>query len=267
MDEITLEAASAFSPAELAEIFTAGYEDYYVPLAIDEAAFRFMAEAWDLELQRSRVAVGEHGPIGICVLGVRAKEGWIGGLGVASTARRSGIGGLLMRAVLDEARAAGLARVTLEVLVQNEPAIRLYEKLGFKHVRDLEVWSLPGAVGPVRDAPAEDAHARLVEHRREREPWQRADETLAHLLEHGPAPQGIAVEGGGAVIRVNDGRVAVIQLAADGDEAMRSLLESARALGDSVHVLNLPTGDPAAAALEALGGAVEARQHELTLDF
>ena len=83
MDEITLEAASAFSPAELAEIFTAGYEDYYVPLAIDEAAFRFMAEAWDLELQRSRVAVGEHGPIGICVLGVRAKEGWIGGLGVA----------------------------------------------------------------------------------------------------------------------------------------------------------------------------------------
>ena len=144
MSELALEPASDFSPAELAGIFTAGYEGYYVPLSVDEAAFRFMAEVSDLDLGRSRVAVGEDGPVGICVLGVRGDEGWIGGLGVARSARRSGIGELLMRDVLDEARAAGLARVTLEVLVQNEPAIRLYEKLGFEHGRELEVWSLVG---------------------------------------------------------------------------------------------------------------------------
>ena len=260
-----VQAASDFSPAELAGIFTAGYEGYYVPLSVDEAAFRFMAEVSDLDLGRSRVAVGDDGPVGICVLGVRGAEGWIGGLGVARSARRSGVGELLMRDVLDEARAAGLARVTLEVLVQNEPAIRLYEKLGFEHGRELEVWSLAGAPGPVRDAPAVDAHAWIRERRVAPEPWQRADGTLARLLERDPAPQGIAVEDGAAVVRVSGGRVSVVQLAAADAVAMRALLEAARGLGDSLLVLNLPAGDPAAAVLEELGGAVDARQHELAL--
>ena len=51
-----------------------------------------------------------------------------------------------MRAVEDEARDRGVTRIWLEVLVQNEPAIKLYEKLGYEHVRDLEVWSLDGGL-------------------------------------------------------------------------------------------------------------------------
>ena len=41
-----------------------------------------------------------------------------------------------------ELRARGVRELWLEVLVQNKPAIRLYEKLGFEHVRELEVWTL-----------------------------------------------------------------------------------------------------------------------------
>jgi ribosomal protein S18 acetylase RimI-like enzyme len=237
-----------------------------VPLEIDEPVFRYAAETWDFELERSRVAVGDDEPVGICMLGVRGDDGWIGGLGVAAKARRGGIGELLMRAVLDEARTLGLARVTLEVLVQNEPAIRLYEKLGFERVRELAVWSLAGATGAVRDAPVEDAHARIKALRgNAREPWQRADGTLAHLLGLEPAPQGILAEGGAAVVRVSNGRVSVVQLAAEDAEAVRELLDTARGLGDSVHILNLPADDPAAPVLAELGGAVDARQYELAL--
>ena len=255
--------AATFSAAELAALFTAGYEGYYVPLAVDEAAFSFMASTWDYDLDASRVAVGDEGPVGLCVLARRDGDGWIGGVGVSAPARRGGVGKQLMLAVLDEARSLGLARVWLEVLVQNEPAIRLYEKLGFDHVRELEVWSLDGAPGEALPARAEDAHAWIREHRSEREPWQRADGTVARLS----GLEGIAGEGGAAVARVAGGRVSILQLAAESPAAIEALLGAARGLGDSVSWLNLPADDPAATWLERLGGRVDARQHEMVLEL
>ena len=76
------------------------------------------------------------------MLGIRGDEGWIGGMGVATAHRRAGIGEALMRAVLDEAQARRVRRVRLEVLEPNDAARLLYEKLGFRRVRDLEVWTL-----------------------------------------------------------------------------------------------------------------------------
>ena len=142
MGSVALEPASTLSPAQLADLFTAGYEGYYLPFSIDEAGFRFMAGTWDFDLEASRVAAGDGVPVGICNLGVRGEEGWIGGVGVVASRRGEGIGEQLMRAVQSEARARGLKRIWLEVLIQNEPAIRLYEKLGYQRVRELEVWSL-----------------------------------------------------------------------------------------------------------------------------
>ena len=60
--------------------------------------------------------------------------------------RGQGIGEQLMRAIETNARDRRVIRIWLEVLVQNEPAIKLYEKLGYAHVRDLEVWSLDGGL-------------------------------------------------------------------------------------------------------------------------
>ena len=255
--------ASGFSAGELAALFTAGYEGYYVPLAVDEAAFSFMANAWDYDLEASRVAVGEDGPVGLCVLARRGEDGWIGGVGVSTRARRGGVGEQLMLAVLDEARAAGLRRVWLEVLVQNEPAIRLYEKLGFAAVRELEVWSLAGAPGPALETPVEEAHAWIREHRAEREPWQRADGTIAHLGDL----VGLATEGGAAVLRVSGGRASILQLAAETEEATETLVAAARGLADSVSWLNVPAGGQASAVLERLGGHVDARQFERVLEL
>ena len=50
--------ADTLSIAELAEHFTAGYEGYFVPIQVDEATMRYMVEAWDIDLRRSRVASG-----------------------------------------------------------------------------------------------------------------------------------------------------------------------------------------------------------------
>lgn len=46
--------------------------------------------------------------------------------------RRSGIGRLLMETLLEECRKAGAVLLRLEVAVDNEPAIRFYQRFGFR---------------------------------------------------------------------------------------------------------------------------------------
>ena len=98
------------------------------------------------------------------------------------------------------------------------------------------------------------------EHRVEREPWQRDDSSLEKV----PEARGLMVDGAAAVVRVAGGRVSIVQLAGE-EEPLRELLEGARSLGDAVSVLNLPVGHPAGAALTALAGRADVRQHEMVL--
>jgi hypothetical protein len=163
-----------------------------------------------------------------------------------------------MEAVHDEARARGVERIWLEVIVENAQAIALYDHLGYAHVRDLDVWSLPTGSGAPCDADVATAHAWIRGHRADREPWQRDDATLANLSD----TQGLIVDGSAAVVRVVGGRVNVVQIAGDG-EPLRTLLAGARSLGDGL--LNLPVGHPAAAALLELDGRIDVRQHEMVL--
>src|SRR5580765_1110301 len=183
--EIALRPANSLTHAALAELFTDAYAGYVLPFAVDEPTLRFMVDAFDIDLDASRVAFRDGEPVGLANLALRDDEAWIGGIGVLPAARRQGVAEALMRALHDEARGRGVARVWLEVIEQNESAFRLYEKLGYEVVRDVEVWTLaedttPGAA---REVPAPEAHVRVRELRTAREPWQRADRTLANYDE------------------------------------------------------------------------------------
>ena len=267
---VDLTAASSLAPAERAALFTAGYEGYLLPFQVDEPALLFMEHAFDLDPDASLVASVEGERIGLANLGLRGADGWVGGIGIVPGHRGSGHGEALMLALVDAARDRGVERLWLEVIVENTAALRLYEKLGFAHVRELEVWSLEELVAQSNYLPSADAlgeaHALVRGRRAGREPWQRSDETLARLTELEPAPAGVLVEGGAAAVRVNVGRVNVVQLAADGHETYLALLGALRGLG-AVSLLNLPEGDPTATAFEELGGTVVVRQHEMVLEL
>ena len=58
------------------------------------------------------------------------------GLDVGPSFRRRGVGSALVRAVEDRARRDGTQRVQLEVAVENDVAIDLYEKLGYRREGD-----------------------------------------------------------------------------------------------------------------------------------
>jgi GNAT superfamily N-acetyltransferase len=256
---VRLEPSSGRSLAELTTIFNAGYEGYFTPVSLDEAVFGQITAAWDIDLDASRVAVDGGEPVGIVNVGLRGEDAWIGGVGVAAGRRGSGIGERLMHAAHESARAAGARRVWLEVLVENAPAIRLYEKLGYTHVRDLEVWALDELVSDrhkLPSLPLEDALGR-----EERPPWQRADATVAH----GEA-EAIGDERNAVVYR--RARVAsLLQCAAVDAAAARRLVESLPAEVTAVRWLNGPEGHPLNDALAELGGALAHRQHELVLEL
>lgn len=263
---LRFDPASSLPLDELVELFNAAYEGYLVPFRLSEAALRFMLEAFDYDLAGSLVARADGEPVGLAMLGLRGPSSWCGGIGVVASSRGTGLGGRLMEALLESARELGAERMQLEVIDANDAARGLYAKLGFEHVRDLEVWTLDAQPGAV-PAPAavDEAHAWIRSRRTWSEPWQRADETVARFCVMEPPPQGVVVEGGAAIVRVTGGRASLVQAAAEHTSAGERLLRAAAATGDSLHALNLPADDALAGAFRALDGRVELRQHELEL--
>ena len=253
---IELRPSSSLSLSERAQLFTAAYEGYLMPFQIEERALEWMQEKFDFDLDASRIAYRDGEPVGLANLAVRERDGWIGGVGVVASARRGGVGEALMRAVHEEARARGVERVWLEVIVENTGALALYEKLGYEHVQDVEVWTLPGSEGAHagREVPPGEAKAQLAERH---EPWQRADGTLANYDD----VRGLVTDSGAMLFCVRSS-VQLQQYAGEAEPLIRAL----RTFGD-VYVLNLPADDPAAQVLRELGGSVTVRQHEMLLDL
>ena len=253
---IELRPSSSLSLSERAQLFTAAYEGYLMPFQIEEKALEWMQEKFDFDLDASRIAYRDGEPVGLANLAVRERDAWIGGVGVVASARRGGVGEALMRAVHEEARARGVERVWLEVIVENTGALTLYEKLGYEHVQDVEVWTLPGSEGAHegREVPPGEAKAQLAERH---EPWQRADGTLAHYDD----VRGLVTDSGAMLFCVRSS-VQLQQYAGEAEPLIRAL----RTFGD-VYILSLPADDPAAQVLRELGGSVTVRQHEMLLDL
>jgi hypothetical protein len=173
---------------------------------------------WDYDLDASLVAVDAGDDVGLCMLASAALR--LDPVASASCGRRAArIGEQLMRAI-DTGRGRVGSSSWLEVLVQNEPAIRLYEKLGYQVVRELEVWSLDGLVlreHEVASAPVADAVGRSPQ----RQPWQRADAAV----ERQDDARALVGGDGSLVYRSANGIASILQAAGDAD-AIRALVES-----------------------------------------
>src|SRR5262249_47141567 len=93
-------------------------EDEFEDLLDGEGIYGFLAEGSD--------------PLGVILCRVAAGEMEVLTLGVTPAARRRGVAQALMAAALPAARDLGAEEVFLEVAVDNDPAIALYERLGFR---------------------------------------------------------------------------------------------------------------------------------------
>lgn len=93
-------------------------EDEFEDLLEGEGIYGFLAD--------------DAAPLGLILCRIAAGEVEVLTVGVTPAARRRGVGLALMLAALDVAREAGAAEAFLEVAVDNDAAITLYELMGFE---------------------------------------------------------------------------------------------------------------------------------------
>ena len=107
----------------------------------------------------------------------------------------------------------------------------------------------------------EQAQARIARERRQREPWQRADESVAHYED----VEALESDRGTILFKRSGERVSLLQGVAADEEAARELIEALPAEASALHWLNGPEGDPFSAAIASLGGTKAWTQHEMML--
>jgi GNAT superfamily N-acetyltransferase len=265
--------ASAFDVSTLTELFNAGFSGYLFPMQFDEGDFCDHVALHDIDLPSSTVVV-DDGPVAFALVGRRRQSGWIGGMGTPPEYRRRGLGEKALVAAIDAAVASGCTEIGLEVLDANEPAIELYRKLGFEVARDLAIWSLPPSGRPPALAGVSvEVHrvqAWIAAHRRTPEPWQRADDTLAALQTRGVSLRGLGIERdgelvAGAILHEQPETVAVMQIAAVGEDEATSTLLAAAEGSRTLRLSNVPIDEPASHAIKQLGANYVAGQHEMVL--
>ncbi len=266
-------AAAALDPPDLAELFNACFSSYVVPMQMDERALLEHVENNGIDLACSRVVVMAQRPAAFALIARRGEAGWVGGMGTVASQRRRGLGERALVAGIGAARERGCSEVWLEVIDGNRAAARLYERLGFEVQRELIVWSLSatGSDPPPSVPVAPDvAQSWIVAHRRSREPWQRADDSVTKMCSRGTGVQGLVVERGGSasaatLFRDDRDKATVLQIAATDEASAADALLAATGGHRDLRLANVPVDDVSSRALRSLGAQATVTQHEMLL--
>jgi GNAT superfamily N-acetyltransferase len=276
-ERLRFASAASVSLEVYAEAFTAGFGGYPMPITFDVPKLSGKVRKEQYDLEHSLIAYEGVEPAGVAVLAIRGEAGWCGGFGVVPSRRGRGLGRRLMAALLESARAAGVRRLTLEVLRENAAALRLYEAAGLRVVRDLLVLDRGATPGVGRAARAADQledseAAELLPHFARLHAlapaWQRDLPSLLAArtrgLRLGPRerPRAYAL-----LARGRDGKTHLSDLAAEDEDAARELSAGLARLADAFRVVNEPAPSPFVAPLLELGFEESARQYEMRIEL
>ena len=181
-----LAPANRFTIEQLAAAYNQTRVDYLVPMPMNAARLAEYIQHYDVDLERSVVAVADDEMLGLGMLGVRSGRTWITRLGVLPGKRRRGLGWALSQALLAANPELRAERTILEVIKNNTPAYNLFLKHGFEVTRELVVLRRPPGPpahppsGEARELDRAEALARLVA-RPDPQSWITETESLAHL--------------------------------------------------------------------------------------
>jgi ribosomal protein S18 acetylase RimI-like enzyme len=155
---VEMVSTSQFTFAELTNAYNQTRVDYIVPMPMNAARLREYVHNYDVDMDLSAVAMAGDQILGLVMLGVRPRHTWITRLGVLPVKRRCGAGQLLMEHLIEQSYRLDVDYVILEVIKGNTPAHCLFQKLGFRDVRELLVLRRPPGP-PVVDVNSYNAQA------------------------------------------------------------------------------------------------------------
>jgi GNAT superfamily N-acetyltransferase len=172
--------------------FNRGFQDYKYGMQFDYAQMMRYLDRSGVKLAHSSVLLveetGSWQGAGIALLALAGHEAWCGGLAVAPEYRLLGLAHQLMTDIQKRALDLGATLLTLEVLVDNIPARRLYHALGYRETRQLLIWEHATQAedlvfaGCIRPASPDYIITGLHHWHIEPTAWQRSAHALHHLL-------------------------------------------------------------------------------------
>lgn len=190
--------ASRFTIDQLTHAYNQTRIDYLVPMPMSAHRLQEYVDTYDVDLDASVVAMDGEEMLGLCMLAVREGRSWITRLGVLPTARRRGSGEAMMEYVIAQSDERKLPLIQLEVIVGNEPAHKLFVKLGFEDVRRLLILRRPPGTPPANHHPP-NARARWLEtdkalERAATRPWSPAWTNQTESLRNASGVEALSVE-------------------------------------------------------------------------
>jgi ribosomal protein S18 acetylase RimI-like enzyme len=277
--------ASQFSWEELTQAYNQTRVDYIVPMPMNVARLREYVRIYDVNMEASAVAMEGSQILGLAMLGVRPERCWATRLGVLPVTRRHHVGQALMEYLIEQATRLGAKSMLLEVIQGNEPAHRLFKKLGFCEVRELLILRRPPGLptcewGKVLLPMPYTAHA--MDHQHAIDLLRRYHGVPSWLnearsLENAGNIAGLQVElkhgGRGWVVYQNTvfqlGRLMMQTEAGDPREVGQALLHAlhTRHPAQDTNTENISHDDPHLPAMQDLGYLESFRRIEMRLDL
>ena len=131
--------ASRYSLSELVDVLNRGFEEYLIPIHFNADMFSNMLHKDGIDLVDSRVLIADGQACGIALIACRRSlhTSRVAAMGIAKETRGKRAGSWLMKTLIDDACNRGDREMVLEVIEQNEPAVKLYRNCGFESVRRL----------------------------------------------------------------------------------------------------------------------------------
>lgn len=177
--------ASDYPLPDLTQLLNLSFENYLVPITFNLYQFLTMIRKDSVDLSASRVLLADGQPAGIALI---ARRGWtsrLAAMGIVQGQRGQGTGSWFMDKLIQEARERNDRDMVLEVIEQNEHAVRLYQKCGFRNVRRLigliRKDANESAASSMEEIDLREAGSLISQHGLSDLPWQLAGETIAHM--------------------------------------------------------------------------------------
>jgi GNAT superfamily N-acetyltransferase len=207
---LDIKPASDYPLPDLTQLLNLSFENYLVPITFNLSQFLMMLRKDGVDISASRVLLADGQLAGIALI---ARRGWtsrLAAMGIVQSRRGKGTGSWFMEKLIQEARERHDRDMVLEVIEQNEYAVRLYQKYGFQSVRRLigliRKDARESASNSMEEINLREAGSLISQHGLSDLPWQLAGETIAHLnpparaYRNGPALAVISNPGGEHVV-------------------------------------------------------------------
>ncbi|MGI8915565.1 MAG: GNAT family N-acetyltransferase [Chloroflexota bacterium] len=274
--------ASDYSLGQLADLVTAAFHGYALPVQETPARLSRLVRVQGLDLAHSVVLRCDGQLVGVGFLGLRNTRAWVSAFGIIPAFRGRGLAGRLMERIIEQARQTGALDVRLEVLVGNLAARRVYQRSGFRVQRELVTLERAPLSSPllrstnvrVEQVDVETAVRGALAMELTPACWQREAPSLLTGSAHGLLVCSGTRTVGCALHSIRDNAIALHHICAVPEQAVTAigavlvyLVGTAITAGRHVTVLNEPDGKGLVAALGRNGFRETMRQMELRLEL